>query len=53
MEPWKNKKKRPAGQTRKKLTAAELKRARERARKAGRKYPNLVDNMWVIRQRPR
>jgi hypothetical protein len=33
------------------MTEAEVARARERAAAAGRPYPNLVDNMWVIRQR--
>ena len=49
MEPWT--KKRPAGKTRTKLTPDEIERARERAGKAGRRYPNLVDNMWILRQR--
>jgi hypothetical protein len=33
------------------LTAAEKERARKRAQRAGRRYPNLVDNMWVAQQR--
>jgi hypothetical protein len=48
-EPWK--KKAPAGKKKTKLTPEEIEVARERARKAGRRYPNLVDNMWVVRQR--
>jgi hypothetical protein len=46
--PWKKKpakKKAP-----KKLTAAQIAEARERARKAGRRYPNLVDNMAVAKK---
>jgi hypothetical protein len=46
--PWKRK--RP-NQKRKKLTAAQRGEARARARAAGRKYPNLVDNMAVARKR--
>ncbi|MFE0501268.1 hypothetical protein ACFW0P_10860 [Lysobacter soli] len=33
------------------LTHAEIRAARERAAAAGRRYPNLVDNLWVLRQR--
>jgi hypothetical protein len=41
-------KKRPKGLGKsKKLTDAQKRAARERARKAGRPYPNLVDNMWA------
>jgi len=36
-----------------KLTASQKFAARKRARKAGRRYPNLVDNMWAAqRSRP-
>ena len=41
--PWERK--RPAGAKKTKLTAASRAKAKGRARKAGRKYPNLVDNM--------
>ncbi len=34
-----------------KLTSAEKAKARQRAKKAGRRYPNLIDNMNVARQR--
>lgn len=34
-------------QPRKKLTEAQRRRARELARRAGRRYPNLVDNARV------
>jgi hypothetical protein len=50
--PWRRK---PSAASRRrgarKLTPAEKERARERAARAGRRYPNLVDNMWVLRQR--
>ena len=32
------------------LTAGQKTKAKERARKAGRRYPNMVDNMWASRQ---
>lgn len=32
------------------LTASQKKAAQERAKKAGRPYPNLVDNAWAARQ---
>jgi hypothetical protein len=32
-----------------KLTPEQIQEAKERALKAGRKYPNLVDNMWVAK----
>ncbi len=49
--PWKRP--RPAaarGKT--KLTAQQVAAARERATRAGRRYPNLVDNMWAARLKP-
>jgi len=46
-EPWK--KKRPAGKKVQKLSEAAKAAARARAKAAGRKYPNLVDNMWAAR----
>lgn len=42
-KPSPNKKSKP-------LSDKQKKAARERATKAGRKYPNLVDNMWASRQ---
>ena len=45
--PWKTP--RPAG-PKMTLDAAAKQRARERAKRAGRRYPNLVDNMWAARQ---
>lgn len=47
--PWK--KPRPKNEPRKKLSHEEKVRARERAEEHGRPYPNLIDNMWVIKQR--
>ncbi|HEY3473229.1 MAG TPA: hypothetical protein VGK56_01390 [Anaerolineales bacterium] len=46
--PWK--KKRPAGKRREQLSPSQKKRARAAANKAGRRYPNLVDNMRVARK---
>jgi hypothetical protein len=46
--PWKRK--RPKGPA-KHLTQAEKGKARARAKKAGRRYPNLVDNMAVAKKK--
>ncbi|TYT26420.1 hypothetical protein FZO89_09210 [Luteimonas viscosa] len=47
--PWKKKNPvKPAARTR--LTEAQKDLARERAEAAGRRYPNLVDNMWAATQ---
>jgi len=46
--PWKRPK--PKGSASAHLTPAQKDAARERARLAGRPYPNLVDNMWATRQ---
>lgn len=32
------------------LSPAQKKAAMARAKKAGRKYPNLVDNAWAVKQ---
>lgn len=49
--PWK--KPRPPG-PRTKLGAEDIARARARAKRAGRRYPNLIDNMWAARtKKPR
>lgn len=46
--PWK--KKNPVKKAnRTKLTDAQIEEARARAKKAGRRYPNLVDNMAVAK----
>ena len=36
--------------TSKKLTPDQVSAAKARAKKAGRKYPNLVDNAWASKQ---
>ena len=46
--PWK--KKRPVESKPTKLTPARKKAAAARAKKAGRTYPNLVDNMWAAKK---
>lgn len=46
--PWKRPN--PAGKTKSgKLSPAQIDAARARAEKAGRRYPNLVDNMWAAK----
>jgi hypothetical protein len=49
--PWKkqNPRKRKK-QAARKLTAAQEKAAKARAKRAGRRYPNLVDNMWAAQR---
>ncbi len=47
--PWKRK--RPAASPHTKLSAADKARARARAKRAGRRYPNLIDNMWAAKTR--
>lgn len=37
--------------TSKKLSSAQVTAAKAKAKKAGRKYPNLVDNMTVARKK--
>lgn len=46
--PWK--KPAPKGSGGTKLTDAQKQAARTRAAKAGRNYPNLIDNMWAAKQ---
>lgn len=46
--PWK--KPAPRKHPPSKLSEAWKKKAAARARKAGRRYPNLVDNMWAVKQ---
>lgn len=48
--PWKTRNPKSAAK-RKKLTPAKKAQAKRRARKSGRPYPNLVDNMAVSKQR--
>lgn len=49
--PWKkqNPRKR-TGRKSRTLTAAQKKAAQARAARAGRRYPNLVDNMWAAQR---
>lgn len=47
--PWK--KPAPKGSGGQKLSPEEIAEARARAEKAGRRYPNLVDNMAVLKLR--
>lgn len=50
LPPWKRRK--PAGKSTP-LSTAQVEAARARAARAGRRYPNLVDNMWAARHVPR
>ena len=45
MPPWR--KKRPHKGKPHKLSAEDKQAAKTRAAKAGRRYPNLIDNMWA------
>lgn len=49
MKPWEKKNPRQKSQ---KLTPAQKQSAKARAKKAGRPYPNLVDNMAASRKDP-
>lgn len=51
LPPWKRKKP-GAKRSKTKLTEAQIAAARARAELAGRRYPNLVDNMWAAKQKP-
>ncbi|AKK69133.1 hypothetical protein [Xanthomonas translucens] len=46
--PWKKPK--PRGQRAQPLSPAQKAAARQRAEDNGRPYPNLIDNMWAVRQ---
>lgn len=49
--PWKKKNPRKAaGRKSVKLSAEQKEAARARASRAGRRYPNLVDNMWAAQR---
>jgi hypothetical protein len=50
LPPWKRKQ--PPGKSRS-LSPHQQAAARARAAQAGRRYPNLVDNMWAARHVPR
>jgi hypothetical protein len=47
--PWKRKA--PKTAVPKPLSEAQKRAAKARAEAAGRRYPNLVDNMWAARQK--
>jgi len=47
--PWKRKA--PQTSTPQPLSAEQKRAAKARAEAAGRRYPNLVDNMWAARQK--
>jgi len=48
--PWKKPPPPSRGGTGGRLTDAQKAAARERAEAHGRRYPNLIDNMWALRQ---
>ncbi len=49
--PWKKPNSRKSGGGKSSKLSAELRdMARERAAKAGRRYPNLIDNMWAAQR---
>ena len=49
--PWKRP--RPGGKPgARKLSPQQVAAARQRAEQAGRRYPNLVDNMWAAKLKP-
>ena len=50
LPPWKRKQ--PPGKSQP-LSVHQKDAARARAEQAGRRYPNLVDNMWAARHVPR
>jgi hypothetical protein len=48
--PWKRPSPRNSGGKSSKLSPELRELARERAAKAGRRYPNLIDNMWAAQR---
>ena len=46
---WEKKRPKSLGKS-EKLTPAQRSAAKSRAAKAGRRYPNLVDNMWASKK---
>ncbi len=50
--PWK-KKRQNTGKKKTKLTPEQIEAAKDRAFANGRRYPNLIDNMWAARYVPR
>lgn len=51
-KPWQRKNPKARGEHTK-LSAEDKEAARQRAARAGRRYPNLVDNMWAASRRKR
>ena len=51
-KPWEGKNPKPKSK-RKTLTSAQKSKAKKLAKKAGRPYPNLVDNMRVMKKKKR
>jgi ribosomal protein L15E len=49
--PWTRKNPKKATRTSKKLTTAQKTSAKRAAKRAGRKYPNLVDNMNAAKKK--
>lgn len=50
--PWDRRNpKKASGRRSKKMTSAQKGEARDRARRAGRPYPNLIDNMAVVKKK--
>jgi hypothetical protein len=45
--PWKKNPRKKAGKSSRKLSTGQKTAAKKRAKRAGRRYPNLVDNMWA------
>jgi hypothetical protein len=48
--PWKRPDPKTAHGRSRRLTAAQKSAAKQRAKRAGRRYPNLVDNMWAAQR---
>jgi hypothetical protein len=46
---WEKKRPKSLGKS-KPLTTEQKAKAKARAKKAGRKYPNMIDNMWAAKQ---
>ncbi len=49
--PWDKKNPKKSKESKGKMTSAEKTEAKARAKKAGRAYPNLVDNMAVLKKK--
>jgi len=42
-----------SGKPKRKMTPQQAERARQRAQEAGRRYPNLIDNMAILKENNR